>query len=90
MPAKLQFKLFISGMTVKSIRAIENIKIIGDEHLKGSYELEIIDLSKERAKAKEFQIFALPTLIKMAPGPTRTILGDLSDKEKILKILDVK
>ncbi len=90
MAEKPAFILFISGMSVKSVRAIENIKKIGEEHLNNFYDLEIIDLSKDKAKAVEYQIFALPTLIRKSPGPVRTLLGDLSDKEKILKILDVK
>jgi circadian clock protein KaiB len=89
MKEKAQFVLFISGMSVKSIRAIENIKNIGEEHLKGAYELEIIDLTKDRSKAAEFQIFALPTLIKKNP-PVRTFLGDLSNREIILKLLDIR
>lgn len=88
MREKAQFVLFISGMSVKSIRAIENIKNIGEEYLKDAYELEIIDLSKDRSKAAEFQIFALPTLIKKNP-PVRTFIGDLSNRELILKLLDI-
>ncbi len=90
MADQLKFILFISGMSVKSIRAIENIKNITEEYLDGQYELEIIDLSKDRSKAAEYQIFALPTLIKLKPEPVRTFLGDLSDKEKIIRILDIK
>jgi circadian clock protein KaiB len=81
--------LFISGMSVKSLQAIENIKSICDEHLKGHIDLKIIDISKERDKAAEYQILALPTLIKLGPKPARTILGNLSDKTKVLKILDI-
>jgi circadian clock protein KaiB len=87
---KLKFKLFISGMSVKSGRAIENIRAIGDNQLKGNYELEIIDLTKAREKAIEFQIIAIPTLIKYHPAPLRTLVGDLSDKEKVLRILEIE
>ncbi len=90
MTVKPKYILFISGMSVKSLRAIENFKQITDEHLNGFFELEIIDLSKEKAKAAEYQIFALPTLIRKEPGPVRTVLGDLSEKEKILRILEIK
>jgi circadian clock protein KaiB len=90
MGKKPKFLLFTSGMSVKSMRAIENIKQIAEEYLDGFYELEIIDLNKEREKAMKYQIFALPTLIKIEPLPIRTFIGDLSDKEKILKILDLK
>jgi circadian clock protein KaiB len=89
MKDKLKFKLFISGMSVKSGRAIENIKAIGEKHLNGNYELEIIDLKKAMNKAIEFQIVAIPTLIKYEPAPVRTLVGDLSDKEKVLRILEI-
>ena len=85
----LKFKLFISGMSVKSGRAIENIKVIGEHHLKGNYELEIIDIAISREKAVEFQIVAIPTLVKFSPGPSRVFVGDLSDHTKILRILNI-
>jgi circadian clock protein KaiB len=86
---KQKFILFISGMSVKSVHAIENLKDICDAHLKDRFDLEIIDVSKEREKAVTYQIFALPTLIRLKPNPYRTVVGDLSDKEKVLKILDI-
>ena len=85
----LKFKLFISGMSVKSVRAIENIKEIGARHLKNNYELEIIDIAVSREKAAEYQIVAIPTLIKVSPEPVRTFVGDLSDHTKILHILNI-
>lgn len=86
---KHKFILFISGMSVKSGRAIDNLKHICDERLKDNFELEIIDISIDREKAVMYQIFALPTLIKITPAPHRTVVGDLSDKKKVLKILDL-
>jgi circadian clock protein KaiB len=86
---KQKFILFISGMSVKSVHALENLKAICDTHLKGRFDLEIIDVSKEREKAVTYQIFALPTLIRLKPNPYRTVVGDLSDKEKVLKILNI-
>jgi circadian clock protein KaiB len=86
---RYRFMLFISGMSVKSVNAIDNLKKICDEHLKDNFDLQIIDISKEKDKAIEYQIFAVPTLIKQEPAPVRIILGDLSDKEKVLKILDI-
>jgi circadian clock protein KaiB len=86
---KQKFILFISGMSVKSVHALENLKEICDTHLKDRFELEIIDVSKEREKAVTYQIFALPTLIRVEPNPYRTVVGDLSDKEKVLKILNI-
>lgn len=89
MADKVRFKLFISGMSVKSIQAVENIKKIGDKYLKDSYELEIIDLVEKQEKAEEFQIIAVPTLMREFPNPKRIILGDLSDEKKVLKILEL-
>ena len=87
---KYVFKLFISGMSVKSVRALENLQQIITEHLPGQdHELEIIDIGKNGQKAKEFEIFAIPTLIKLGPQPKRVILGDLSETEKVLKLLDL-
>ena len=86
---KYKFKLFISGMSVKSVRALENFKIMANEYLPGNHEVEIIDVGKDRSKAMEYEIFAVPTLIKYGPEPRRIILGDLSEKEKVLKLLDI-
>jgi circadian clock protein KaiB len=86
---KHQFILFISGMSVKSGIAIDNLKHICDEKLKGNFELQIIDISVDREKAVTYQIIALPTLIKIKPAPYRTVVGDLSDKDRVLKILDL-
>lgn len=87
---KYEFILFISGMSVKSVHAIENIKAICTHYLKNNFELRIIDINLEREAALEYEIFAIPTLIKQSPVPKRIILGDLSDKEKVLKILDLE
>ncbi len=87
---RYQFILFISGMSVKSVTAIENLKNICDQYLKDDFDLQIIDISVEREKAVEYQIFAVPTLIRLSHEPVRTILGDLSDKEKVLKILGLE
>ena len=84
-----RFKLFISGMSVRSTRAVDNLKQVCDEHLQGQYELEIIDVSRDRQMAVTYQIFALPTLLKLLPEPERIVVGDLSDKQKVLKILDL-
>lgn len=76
-------------MSSKSIRAVENIKRIGDEHMPGKYTLEIIDINKNKEQASLYQIVAVPTLIKEQPKPLKIIVGDLSDTKKVLKILDL-
>ncbi|KFF04180.1 circadian clock KaiB family protein [Flavobacterium reichenbachii] len=87
--AKHKFLLFVSGMSVKSGRAIENLRLICDKYLTGNYEIEIIDISRDKEQAVIHQIIAIPTLIKTHPIPERIILGDLSDKEKVLRILNI-
>lgn len=87
---KHKFMLFVSGMSVKSGHAIENLRKICDQYLKDTYELEIIDISRDTEQAVIHQIVAIPTLIKTDPAPRRIILGDLSDKEKVLRILNIR
>jgi circadian clock protein KaiB len=81
-------RLYVSGMTPNSIRAIENIRKICAEHLEGHYQLEIIDIYQQPIFAKEGQIIAAPTLVKELPLPLRKFIGDLSQTEKILLGLD--
>lgn len=86
---KFNFLLFVSGMSVKSVHAIENLRIICDTYLKDNFELEIIDISRNKEQAALHQIIGIPTLIKTKPYSKRTIVGDLSDTEKVLKILEI-
>jgi circadian clock protein KaiB len=78
-------RLFITGATPNSLRAVANIKRICDEHLKDEYSLEIIDVYQQHAIAEEEQLVALPLLIKKQPLPERRFIGDLSNTEKVLK-----
>ena len=86
---RYKFILFISGMSTKSSRAIENLREICDTYIPDNFDLQIIDISNEEQQAVEHQIIGVPTLIKTHPNPQRTILGDLSDTEKVLRILDL-
>lgn len=86
---KYHFLLFVSGMSVKSARAIENLRGICDTYLKDNFELEIIDISRHKELAVLHQIVAIPTLIKTQPFNKRIILGDLSDTQKVLNLLDI-
>lgn len=88
--SKLKFILFVSGMSVKSVRAIENLQKICDTYLAGNFELQIIDISRHKEEAVNYQIVGIPTLIKTGPNPPRIILGDLSDTQKVLRILDIE
>lgn len=87
---KHTFTLFVSGMSVKSGHAIENLRKICDTYLADNYEVEIIDICRDKEQAGIHQIVAIPTLIKTGPEPRRIILGDLSDTEKVLKILNIR
>ncbi len=87
---KYVLRLYVTGMTVKSKRAVQNIKKICEDHLKGRYHLEVIDIYREPVLAKGDQIIATPTLIKEIPTPLRKFIGDLSETEKILLGLDVR
>lgn len=78
-------RLFITGATPNSIRAVSNIKQICEDHLKGRYALEIIDVYQQAEMAEKEQLVALPLLVKMLPLPERRIIGDLSDTKKVLK-----
>lgn len=88
--AQYILKLYVTGMTPRSMKAITNIKEICEEHLKGRYELEIVDIFQQPVLAKGEQIIAAPTLIKKLPLPLRRFIGDMSDEEKILLGLDLR
>jgi circadian clock protein KaiB len=86
---KYVLRLYVTGMTPRSINAIENIRKICEENLQGRYELEVIDIYQQPQEAKKEQILAAPTLIKKLPLPLRKFIGDMSNKEKILIGLNV-
>ena len=77
-------QLYITGATPNSIRALINIKQLCEEHLKGRYSLEIIDVYQQRELAEKEQLIALPLLIKKQPLPEKRIIGDLSNTSKVL------
>ena len=82
-------RLFITGATPNSTRAISNIKEICEDHLKGKYLLEIVDVYQQKSIAEQEQLIALPLLIRKHPLPERRMIGDLSDTEKVLKVLGI-
>lgn len=85
-----ELRLYIAGQTPRSMTALSNLKRYCEEHLKGKYSIEIIDLLKNPQLAEGDQILAIPTLVRKVPLPIRKIIGDLSDKEKVLVGLDIK
>ena len=82
-------RLFITGATPNSVRAITNIRQILEDHLQGRYSLEIIDVYQQESVAEKEQLIALPLLIKKKPLPERRLIGDLSNTEKVLKGLGI-
>lgn len=83
-------RLYVTGITPKSTRAITNIKAICEEYLKGRYKLEVVDVYQQPALAQGDQIIALPTLIRQLPHPLRRLVGDLSNTDRVLLGLDLK
>ena len=88
--AQYVLHLYVTGMTPRSASAIENLKQVCDQHLEGRYTLQVTDIYQHPSLARDEQIIAAPTLIKELPLPLRRIIGDLSDREKVLFGLDLK
>ena len=86
---KLVLHLYVSGMSPKSMAAIENIKRLCDEYLQDAFELEIIDIYKNPESAAEHHIVFSPSLIKSLPLPKKTLIGTLSDTTKVIKALGI-
>ena len=87
---KYVLRLYVTGVTPRSTRAIANIRNICEEHLKGQYELEVIDIYQQITLARNEQIIAAPTLIKKLPLPLRLFIGDMSNTERILVGMDLR
>jgi circadian clock protein KaiB len=91
-PSKREYvlRLYVSGVSPKSVRAITNLKQICEEHLSGRYDLEVIDVYQQPALAAGEQIIAVPTLIKKLPAPLRRMIGDMTNAERVLFGMDLK
>ncbi|MFB0495794.1 circadian clock protein KaiB [Mucilaginibacter sp. OAE612] len=86
---KYELRLYVAGKTAKSVTAFTNLKKYCEEHLKGQYVIEVIDLLQQPQLAEGDQIFAIPTLVRKVPEPIRKIIGDLSNEEKVLVGLNI-
>jgi circadian clock protein KaiB len=84
-----KLRLFIAGASPNSIRAINNLRIFCEEHLKGRYHLDIIDIYQQPQIATKDQVIALPLLIKSSPLPLKRLIGDMSDTAKVMRGLDL-
>ena len=85
-----QLRLYVAGQTPKSMTAFANLKSICETHLKGRYDIEVIDLLEQPQRSRGDQILAIPTLVRKLPQPVRKIIGDLSDTERVLVSLDLR
>ena len=88
--SKFALKLYVTGQTTKSKRAIANLQKICDEELGGQYTMVVIDILEQPQLAENEKILATPTLIREVPQPLRRIIGDLSNTEKVLMGLDIE
>jgi circadian clock protein KaiB len=90
-PAKLwQLRLYVMDQTPKSVTAFANLKQICESHLKGRYRITVIDLLRQPQLAKGDQILAIPTVVRRLPSPVRTIIGNLTDADRVLIGLDLR
>jgi len=89
-PAVWKLRLYVAGQTAKSVRAFSNLKTLCEEHLKGRYQIEVIDLREHPQLARGDQIVAVPTLVRRLPQPARTVIGDLSNSVRLLVGLDLR
>lgn len=85
-----ELRLYVAGSTKKSVDALNNLQQYCESYLKGKYKIEVIDLLKTPQLAEGDQILAIPTLVRKVPEPIRKIIGDLSDKEKVLVGLNIR
>ena len=89
-PKLWQLRLYVMDQTSKSVSAFANLKKICETHLKGRYRITVIDLLKQPQLAKGDQILAIPTVVRRLPSPVRTIIGSLTDTERVLVGLDLR
>ena len=85
-----ELRLYVAGHTPRSVQAFANLKKICEEHLKGGYSIEVIDLLENPKLARGDQILAIPTLVRKLPEPIRKIIGNLADTERVLVGLDLR
>jgi len=85
-----ELRLYVAGQTPNSMKALANLRKIAEEHLKGKYTIEVVDLLKNPQLAAGDQILAIPTLVRKLPEPLRKIIGDLSNTERVLVGLDIR
>ena len=83
-------RLYVTGQSPRSVRAIENLRQLCEEHLPGRYRIEVVDLRENPRLAAEDQILAVPTVVRRLPAPIRKLIGDLSDTDRLLVGLQIR
>jgi circadian clock protein KaiB len=83
------FRLYVSGSTPRSLRAVQNLRQMCEAHLQGRYQLEVVDIYQQPGEAQSNQIVVTPTLVKSLPVPPRRLIGDLSHADRLLISLDI-
>ena len=89
-PQIYELRLYLAGHSPRSVRAVENLRRVCEEHLAGRYRIELVDLLENPQLARGDEIIAVPTLVRKLPVPVRNIIGDLSDTEKLLVGLQLR
>ena len=89
-PPMYDLRLYVAGQSPRSVRAMDNLRSVCDEHLAGRYRVEVIDLLVNPALARGDEILAVPTLVRKLPEPMRRIIGDLSDTDRVLVGLQLR
>ena len=90
MPDQYILRLFVAGSSPRARQALDNLKRLCEEELEGRYQVEVVDVLERPDLAEEERILATPTLVKRLPPPLRRVIGDLSDKEKVLLGLELR
>jgi circadian clock protein KaiB len=85
-----ELRLYVAGQTPRSITALGNLRRLCEEHLKGRYRIEVVDLLESPQLSRDDEIMAVPTLVRKLPEPMRKIIGDLSDTERVLVGLQLR
>jgi circadian clock protein KaiB len=88
-PGRYVLRLYVTGLTSRSVCAVNNLRAICNEYLEGRHDLEVIDIYQQPVLAQGQQIVAAPTLVKQLPLPIRRIIGDMSDRDRVLRGLDL-
>lgn len=86
---RYRLRLYISGSTPRSVAATQNVKRLCQEHLRGQFELQVIDVYQQPELTRQDRVWVAPTLVRLLPQPTRMEIGDLSDEQRVLRLLDL-